>query len=260
MFIAELFDSVKKNEGQLIEAKALNKRVRVVKGSAAGQEGWIGEIRHGLYVGAPKTYTVDLDRGGSVQVRGDEIRLVKKSDISEEHVALNGQPCNFLVKYDVHGSNHDVPLYRGAKRVAASSAAEAVAFVKELIGGRNHRVYDTAGNDVTESFAGPVGMEEFTITFYDDAQDRAFTKKLFAHSPEDAVDQAKKLLHNSNLSVTKIAGDGCLHPGDIMRHHLLGPVKVLAVKGEHAEVVDQRSGRHFNVDPDSLLQPFNDDD
>lgn len=61
-------------EQNVKEAKGLKKRVRLVK---TGQTGTIGEVRHGMYKGAPKEFTVDLDDGGSVRATAKELRLIK---------------------------------------------------------------------------------------------------------------------------------------------------------------------------------------
>ena len=42
------------------------------------------------------------------------------------------------VTYDMYGSNKDVPLSSMSKIIYASSAEEAIAIVKKLVGGRNH--------------------------------------------------------------------------------------------------------------------------
>jgi hypothetical protein len=70
------------------EAYALKKRVKIVGAPAPhawiGKYGWIGEIRHGLYKGAPKTYTVDLDHGGgSIMLPREALRLVKEPIVDE---------------------------------------------------------------------------------------------------------------------------------------------------------------------------------
>jgi hypothetical protein len=71
------------------EAKGLSKKVKIVKGpaDALGREGWIVEIRHGAYKGAPKTYTVDYENDNgetrSIQLPGNALRLVKDQQLDE---------------------------------------------------------------------------------------------------------------------------------------------------------------------------------
>jgi len=61
------------------EAKGLGKRVKVVKGHFAGEEGTIREIKHGAFKGAPKSYYIDLDNGEMADnLPADVLRLIKR--------------------------------------------------------------------------------------------------------------------------------------------------------------------------------------
>ena len=62
------------------EAHKINDRVEIIKGSAKGTKGRIGEIRHGAYKGAPKTYTVYHGENGAVQVPKEHIRKLKEQE------------------------------------------------------------------------------------------------------------------------------------------------------------------------------------
>ena len=63
------------------EAKGLAKKVKVVKGEHAGKTGWIREIKHGAFKGAPKTYYIDLDDGGQANnLPATALRLVNVVD------------------------------------------------------------------------------------------------------------------------------------------------------------------------------------
>ena len=63
------------------EAKSLSKKVKIVKGTHAGKIGWIREIKHGAFKGAPKTYYIDLDGGGQADnLPATALRLVKDMD------------------------------------------------------------------------------------------------------------------------------------------------------------------------------------
>jgi len=62
------------------EAHKINDRVEIIKGSAKGTKGHIGEIRHGAYKGAPKTYTVYHGENGAVQVPKEHIRKLKEQE------------------------------------------------------------------------------------------------------------------------------------------------------------------------------------
>ena len=66
------------------EAKGLGKRVKVVKGHFAGEEGTIREIKHGAFKGAPKSYYIDLDNGEMADnLPADILRLIKRTDVDE---------------------------------------------------------------------------------------------------------------------------------------------------------------------------------
>jgi len=73
----------KPNEG-VAEGKGLAKKVKVVKGEHAGKTGWIREIKHGAFKGAPKTYYIDLDDGGQANnLPATALRLVKEQGVAE---------------------------------------------------------------------------------------------------------------------------------------------------------------------------------
>ena len=68
------------NEEPVAEAKGLGKRVKVVKGHFAGEEGTIREIKHGAFKGAPKSYYIDLDNGEMADnLPADVLRLIKST-------------------------------------------------------------------------------------------------------------------------------------------------------------------------------------
>lgn len=63
---------------QMDEAHKINDPVKIVRGPRKGIEGYIGEIRHGLYKGAPKRYTVFHGKDGATQVGKEDIRKIKE--------------------------------------------------------------------------------------------------------------------------------------------------------------------------------------
>jgi hypothetical protein len=67
-----------KEEVELDEAHKIGSQVEVIKGSGKGIKGHIGEIRHGAYKGAPKTYTVFHGDKGAIQVGKEHIRAIKE--------------------------------------------------------------------------------------------------------------------------------------------------------------------------------------
>ena len=77
-------DANKRNSKEVKEAKGLGKRVKVVKGHFAGEEGTIREIKHGAFKGAPKSYYIDLDNGEMADnLPADILRLIKRTDEAE---------------------------------------------------------------------------------------------------------------------------------------------------------------------------------
>ena len=74
-----------KEEVDLDEAVKLGTKVKIHAPGKSyhDKEGRVGEIRHGLYKGAPKTYTVDHE-GGSIQLDKKNIRVAKEEvDLDE---------------------------------------------------------------------------------------------------------------------------------------------------------------------------------
>ena len=67
----------------LEEAHKIGDKVEITGGSAKGTKGHIGEIRHGLYKGAPKTITVYHGEKGATQVKQ---HLVKRINEEVEHL------------------------------------------------------------------------------------------------------------------------------------------------------------------------------
>lgn len=67
-------------EVELDEAVKLGSKVRIHAPGESyhGKTGYVGEIRHGLYKGAPKTYTVDYDDGKSIQLDKKNVKLHKE--------------------------------------------------------------------------------------------------------------------------------------------------------------------------------------
>ena len=63
------------------EAKSLKKKVRIGEGEHSGKTGWIREIKHGKFKGAPKSYNVDLDGGRQADnLPGTSLRLIIAKD------------------------------------------------------------------------------------------------------------------------------------------------------------------------------------
>ena len=91
-YYAKQHESVEIVEDELDEAVKLNSKVTIHAPGKDyhGKVGHVGEIRHGAFKGAPKTYTVDYDhneesgRSKSVQLDKKNIKLVKEDVALEE--------------------------------------------------------------------------------------------------------------------------------------------------------------------------------
>ncbi|ATV46324.1 hypothetical protein [Lake Baikal phage Baikal-20-5m-C28] len=68
-----------KEETELDEAHKIHDKVEIIKGSAKGTRGHIGEIRHGAFKGAPKSYTVYHGEHDAAQVSKEHIRAIKEA-------------------------------------------------------------------------------------------------------------------------------------------------------------------------------------
>jgi hypothetical protein len=77
----EKFKSFKQHFEILDEAIKLNSKVRIhAPGKHYHNEvGYVGEIRHGLYKGAPKKYTIDYGDKKSIQLDKANVKLYKDS-------------------------------------------------------------------------------------------------------------------------------------------------------------------------------------
>ena len=64
---------------ELEEAHKIHDKVEIIKGSAKGTRGHIGEIRHGAFKGAPKQYTVYHGEHDATQVSKEHIRAIKEA-------------------------------------------------------------------------------------------------------------------------------------------------------------------------------------
>ena len=68
-----------REETELEEAHKIHDKVEIIKGSAKGTRGHIGEIRHGAFKGAPKQYTVYHGEHDATQVSKEHIRAIKEA-------------------------------------------------------------------------------------------------------------------------------------------------------------------------------------
>ena len=125
------------------EAKGLKKKVRIVKGpkEAVGKVGYIGEVRHGMFKGAPKTYTVDYDDGTgnitSIQLPASSLRLVKTEEMTESKAPTAKQVEAAKEKYELYGlkienAKKKAGYARGTGTVGDSQRKKGEAYTKYL--------------------------------------------------------------------------------------------------------------------------------
>ena len=110
-------------EQGVAEGKGLAKKVKIVKGPDAGKTGWIREVKHGAFKGAPKTYYIDLDDGGQANnLPATALRLVKEQGVAEGEISQQstvavdcGEDGTFTVK--VHAGDKGEALRKAQKIV-----------------------------------------------------------------------------------------------------------------------------------------------
>ena len=76
------------------ETKSLHKRVKIVKGPDSGKYGYIRQIEHGQYKGAPKRYDIDLEGGGQANnLPVTALRMAK----DQQGVSEGKKPDNYHI-------------------------------------------------------------------------------------------------------------------------------------------------------------------
>ena len=97
-------------EFSLDEAHKIGSSVEVIKGSGKGIKGHIGEIRHGAFKGAPKTYTVYHGEHDAIQVPKEHIRAIKEdNDLDEARMSAAQRLSN---AWDKQRAKSDASLRR----------------------------------------------------------------------------------------------------------------------------------------------------
>lgn len=126
----------------LDEAIKIGSKVKVhaPRKSYHGKEGVVGEIRHGLFNGAPKTYTVDYDNGQSVQLRKNNVKIREETLDLGGYSPTAGAEKQFVATHKVKkfadrvGNGDDV--YKGNTKPAKYPKADkggAVASTEEVM-------------------------------------------------------------------------------------------------------------------------------
>ena len=100
-------------EFELDEAIKLNSKIVIHDPGEShhGKVGYVGEIRHGAYKGAPKTYTVDYDHDESTG-RSKSIQLDKKNiKLHKEEVELNEAKVATFSTKDYNGNEYNFNVF-----------------------------------------------------------------------------------------------------------------------------------------------------
>ena len=126
-------DAFSKDKDSVGESKhGLNKRVRIVGGPAdvRGKIGTVGEVRHGSFKGAPKTYTVDYedDTGSthSIQLKATDLRLVKES-VTESKMKIKN-----VAEAKNHMGETEYQTYPAWKRACKAAGATSFTGDKDI--------------------------------------------------------------------------------------------------------------------------------
>ena len=135
---ASIKKALNREEVDLEEAHKIGSPVEVIAGSGKGIKGYIGEIRHGAFKGAPKTYTVFHGDKGAIQVGKEHIRAMKEEALSES---------KHRVAVTVSEKDHPMVSKRLEKQqkrvvVSADSKDEAVTRAKKFYSKQGYHVHD----------------------------------------------------------------------------------------------------------------------
>ena len=130
-------------DADLHEAHKMGDKVEIVKGSAKGTTGRIGEIRHGAFKGAPKTYTVYHGEKDATQVKKEHIKALKEDMLqlrkmldkhTEKALAANKQGDDEKVKH--HQRMMNKVKDQMSKLVKENLNEEAIPFVDAFWSGQ----------------------------------------------------------------------------------------------------------------------------
>ena len=116
-----------KEEVELDEAHKIGSPVEVIKGSGKGIKGHIGEIRHGAYKGAPKTYTVFHGDKGAIQVGKEHIRAVKE-EVELDEAGQVGDSLGYLT-----AAERTKELARRKAKIAGNTTPASKKFIDKAL-------------------------------------------------------------------------------------------------------------------------------
>ena len=149
-------------EAELEEAHKIHDKVEIIKGSAKGTIGHIGEIRDGLYKGAPKTYTVYHGEHDATQVSKEHIRGIKS--VKEEVELDEDAKQTHQVTVTISDPNHTMVSKRKETimkkaTVKATDPHSAVERVKQHYTKAGYKVHDVIHGGLKEDI-GHTGMSD----------------------------------------------------------------------------------------------------
>ena len=262
------------------EAKGLKKRVRVVK---TGQTGTIGEVRHGLYKGAPKTFTVDLDDGSSIQLPKEAIRLIKdqsqgvaegdQSDSARNRRAAQAHEQNLdsahkeLRSRDAEGE--DMSDYRVNPRTYKIEKKVAPALIKKWTPEeqRAHMI-DRMRNESAVTTMSPSGERPFKPNMEAPKKKYpAIGTVAFEQLPKHTQEELRKRRgHTKGVAESGYEDEydhsNELNSGDYVRDSSNPDGEIFVMVGDPSERrvrIEDRDGRGWNISP-SRLTPVAEDD
>jgi len=206
------YDDHVREETDLEEAHKINDRVEIIKGSAKGTIGRIGEIRHGAFKGAAKTYTVYHGEHGATQVSKEHIRKLKEE-------VLNEISQETKVSY-INKASKDITDRRAKEKEALSD------------NGTKRKNYPEFKNyikktDKREKMVNKMSNEEVEL---DEATSKVASGEMFKHHLDKATEASKNGAHSRakyHLGIAKTARYG-MNTKALMKHkEALGSYKEL---------------------------------
>lgn len=166
-----------KNDANMNESHKVNDRVTITKGpkDAIGKTGHIGEIRHGAYKNAPKTYTIDYnvgDRTASIQLSSTQFKSLKESSsivgdalsgiLNEARIPLQDHPyhkkTDAELKYIIKDAGESAKSMKGHDSKAESKYLDQVNDASTVLYHRKNKKID----EVSAAAMGHAGEREWT--------------------------------------------------------------------------------------------------
>jgi hypothetical protein len=127
------------DEASIAEAKKPGTKVQILKGPRKGTFGWVGEVHHGMYKGAPKQFVIDFydednNYKGSDRFESNALRIIKDAEVFEDQDGISVEELTNVLCNRIMHRNLDLLKEFGPKAVMAAceDVAEFHAGVEEL--------------------------------------------------------------------------------------------------------------------------------